>query len=190
MGRIRLDNNVFLPMPVGLLGALVKGKANFMAVGWMIRVNGKPPMIAVSVNKSHLTATGVEETGTFSICIPNVGMEKVTDYCGIVSGRAADKSALFALFYGKTGTAPMIAECPLNMELKLAQTMDLPSHLVYIGEIVSVYGEEACLANGKPDYRKIDPLLLTMPDNRYWRLGEQVGNAWKDGLLQGCESVR
>jgi len=121
MGRIRLDNNIFLPMPVGLLGVLVEGRANFMAVGWMSRVNGNPPMIA---------------------------------------------------------------ECPLNLELKLERTVDLPSHLVCIGEIVAAYGEEDCLANGKSDYRKIDPLLLTMPDNRYWKLGEQAGNAWKDGRRQ------
>jgi len=184
MGRIRLDNNIFLPMPVGLLGVLVEGRANFMAVGWMSRVNGNPPMIAVSVNKAHFTPKGVAENGTFSICIPGVDMEEVTDYCGIVSGRNADKSGLFELFYGETKTAPMIAECPLNMELKLERTVDLPSHLVCIGEIVAAYGEEACLANGKPDYRKIDPLLLTMPDNRYWKLGEQAGNAWKDGRRQ------
>ena len=36
--------------------------------------------------------------------------------------------------------------------------------------------------NGKPDVKKIRPFLLTMPDNRFWAVGEQVGNAWKDGV--------
>jgi hypothetical protein len=29
--------------------------------------------------------------------------------------------------------------------------------------------------------KKIDPLLLTMPDNRYWTLGEYAGDAWNAG---------
>lgn len=29
--------------------------------------------------------------------------------------------------------------------------------------------------------KKIDPLLLSMPDNRYWTLGEHAGDAWSIG---------
>jgi hypothetical protein len=29
--------------------------------------------------------------------------------------------------------------------------------------------------------KKILPFLLTMPDNRFWAVGIQAGNAWKDG---------
>jgi hypothetical protein len=34
---------------------------------------------------------------------------------------------------------------------------------------------------GKPDIEKLRPFTLTMPDNRYWAVGEQVGRAWSDG---------
>lgn len=107
---------------------------------------------------------------------------QITDYCGIVSGRKVDKSGLFKLFYGESKTAPMIAEFPLNMECKLVESIALPSNTLYIGEIVNAYSDERYLTDGKLDYRKIDPLLLTMPDNTYWRFGEKVGDAWKDGL--------
>jgi flavin reductase (DIM6/NTAB) family NADH-FMN oxidoreductase RutF len=54
--KIKINNNVFVyPMPVTLLGANVEGKANFMALGWVSRVNANPPMIGVGVNKSHYT---------------------------------------------------------------------------------------------------------------------------------------
>ncbi|RPJ80727.1 MAG: flavin reductase family protein, partial [Deltaproteobacteria bacterium] len=47
MGKIKIDNNAFIyPMPMALVGSVVDGKANFMAVGWITRVNFKPPMIA------------------------------------------------------------------------------------------------------------------------------------------------
>lgn len=35
--------------------------------------------------------------------------------------------------------------------------------------------------DGKPDIKKINPSLLTMPDNKYWSIGEYVGKAWSAG---------
>jgi flavin reductase (DIM6/NTAB) family NADH-FMN oxidoreductase RutF len=179
----KIGPDVFVPpMPVALVGALVNGRANFMAVGWLTRVNYQPPMLAVALNKMHHTPKGIAAKGTFSACFPSVSMKEVTDYCGVVSGRDADKSQLFEVFYGETETAPMIAECPLNIECRLVQMVELPSNVIYIGEMVAAYCEERFLTDGQPDIRKMDPLLLTMPDNRYWRAGEMVGMAFIDGL--------
>jgi hypothetical protein len=36
---------------------------------------------------------------------------------------------------------------------------------------------ERVFTDGKPDVKKINPFLLTMPDNRFWAIGECVGNA-------------
>ena len=30
---------------------------------------------------------------------------------------------------------------------------------------------------------KIKPFVLTMPDNRYWALGECIGKAWQEGKI-------
>jgi flavin reductase (DIM6/NTAB) family NADH-FMN oxidoreductase RutF len=118
-----------------------------------------------------------------------VDMVAVTDYCGIVSGGKTDKSKLFEVFYGELKSAPMISECPLTIECKLVQTVDLPTNTLFIGEIRNIYSEERYLENGKPDVRKIRPFLLTMPDNRFWSVGGQVGNAWKDGVAH-MEKIR
>ena len=61
-------------MPVVPVGAIVQGKPNFMTVGWVSRVNFKPPMIAVSINKAHYTSQGIRETGAFSVNIPGKTM--------------------------------------------------------------------------------------------------------------------
>lgn len=180
---IRIGPDVFVPpMPVALVGAIVEGKPNFMTVGWLTRVNFKPPMMAVVLNKAHYTPIGILEHGTFSICFPSVEMEETTDYCGVVSGRSVDKSQLFDIFYGDTETAPMITDCPLNIECRLVQTVDLPTNTMYIGEVVESYCKPGCLTDGVPDITIINPLLLTMPDNRYWSVGEMAGRAFKDGL--------
>jgi len=182
MQKLEIDNNVYLcPMPIVLVGTMVEGKANFMTVGWVSRVNFNPPMIAISINRSHYTPEGIQENRSFSINIPGRSMLEVTDYCGLVSGKTIDKSKLFELFYGRIPTAPMVGDCPLNMECKLVQAVDLPSNYLFIGEIVGAYCEERVMTDGKPDIKKIDPLVLSMPDTSYWGIGEFIAKAWNVG---------
>jgi flavin reductase (DIM6/NTAB) family NADH-FMN oxidoreductase RutF len=110
-----------------------------------------------------------------------VDMAEVTDYCGIASGKKDDKSKLFEVFYGELKAAPLITVCPLNIECRVVQTVDLPTNTFFIAEIVTIFSEEKYLTGNKPDVKKIRPFLLTMPDNRFWSVGEHIGNAWKDG---------
>jgi flavin reductase (DIM6/NTAB) family NADH-FMN oxidoreductase RutF len=103
------------------------------------------------------------------------------DYCGLVSGRKEDKAKLFQVFYGDLKTAPMIDECPICMECKVLETIELPSNYLIICPIMAAFAEEKCLTDDKPDVQKIDPFTLTMPDNRYWKVGEYAGAAWEAG---------
>lgn len=182
MEKIKVGTNAFLyPMPVTLVGTAVQGRPNFMPVGWIARVNLNPPLIAMGLNKRHHTPSGIQESQTFSVNIPSRDLIELTDYCGLVSGREVDKSGLFEIFYGELKTAPMIKQCPLCMECRLYQNVPLPSHYLFLGEIVGAYTEERYLTDGKPDIRKMDPLLLTMPDNNYWAVGDHLGKAWSLG---------
>lgn len=182
MQKSEIGSNAYVyPMPVVLVGTVVEGKTNFMTAAWVSRVNFQPPLIAICINKSHFTAKGIQGSGSFSLNIPGKSMLEVTDYCGMVSGKTADKSDLFELFYGKIKSAPMIVECPLNMECKLVQTVELASNYLFIGEIVGSYCEERFVTDGKPDIKKIDPFVLSMPDNSYWSIGEFAGKAWSAG---------
>jgi flavin reductase (DIM6/NTAB) family NADH-FMN oxidoreductase RutF len=180
--KIKINNNVFVyPMPVTLLGTNVEGKANFMALGWVTRMSSNPPMIGVGVHKSHYTAQGIKDNGSFSINFPGAELIKETDYCGIASGNESDKSDIFEVFYGELETAPMIKKCTLNLECRLTEAMELPVHYFFVGEIIAAYSEESYLTKGKPDIKKMDPLLLTMPDNSYWTVGDYAGAAWNIG---------
>ena len=181
MAKQKIGQNFFIPMPVVLVGTQATGKANFMAVGWCARVNGNPPMIACGIANSHYTPKGIAEEKTFSVNIPSSDLLEKTDYCGIVSGAKIDKSQVFDVFYGLLKTAPMIGECPVTLECRLVQTVPLPTHMLFIGEIVGAYADENVIKDGKPDFPEIDPLFLTMPDNRYWTLGKYAGDAWSAG---------
>jgi len=77
--------------------------------------------------------------------------------------------------------APLIEICPINIECKLIEAIELPTNTFFIGEVLNIYSKEDFLTDGKPDVKKVNPFLLTMPDNRFWSVGDNVGRAWKDG---------
>jgi flavin reductase (DIM6/NTAB) family NADH-FMN oxidoreductase RutF len=181
MEKQQIGNNFFIPMPVVLVGTQVKGKANFMTVGWCARANANPPMIACGIGNHHYTPQGIAETKTFSINIPSSDLLEKTDYCGLVSGEKTDKSKEFDVFYGSLKTAPMINDCPVSLECRLVRIVPLPTNSLYIGEIAGAYADGRVIKDGKPDFLEIDPLFLTMPDNRYWTLGKYAGDAWSAG---------
>ena len=182
MAKVHIgDQTCVLPMATTILGSHFQGQPNFMALGWLTRVNFKPPMLGVAVNQGHASHAAIVETGEFSVNFPTVDMVEVTDYVGLVSGKRVDKSELFDIFYGELKNAPMISECPLTIECKLSKTVELPTNSFFIGEIVGSYCEEQFLTNGAPDIKKVKPFLLTMPDNRYWSVGDSIGRAWSDG---------
>jgi len=181
MNRVKLNNHVFIPMPVSLVGCTLKGRANFMTVGWVSRVNAKPPQIGIGIGRSRATPEGIIENCTFSVCFPHRSDLAKVDYCGIVSGKNVDKSSLFTLFYGDLKTAPMIEEASLNLECALVQTVECRTNYFFIGEIKGAYARSECVENGIMDPKKADYLMVTIPDNTYWALGEVVGRAWQDG---------
>ncbi len=184
MKKVIEHKNLFcFPGTQTILGTHLEGKANFMALGWLTRVNFNPPMLGICVNKNTASHAAILETGEFSINAPSVKMVEITDYIGLVSGRSTDKSKLFDVFYGELKSAPMIRDCPIAMECKVSETVNLPTNYFFIGEIINIYSEEKFLTNGKPDIKKINPFLLTMPDNRFWAIGECVGKPWDAGKV-------
>ncbi len=182
MEKVTIEKDLFcLPWTQTILGNHYKGKVNFMALDWLTRVNYQPPMMGICVNKIHASNAAIRGEGEFSVNVPSTDMVEITDCTGLVSGKRVDKSGLFEVFYGQLKAAPMIKTCPLTMECKLIQAVELPTNTFFIGEIVNIYSENQFLTDGKPDVMKIKPFLLTMPDNRFWAIGECVGKAWNAG---------
>jgi flavin reductase (DIM6/NTAB) family NADH-FMN oxidoreductase RutF len=166
-------------MPTTLVGATVEGKPTFITIAHVgIMDLGS---VSLGMNKIHYTNAGIKENGTFSVNIPSIEMVKETDYCGLVSAKNVDKGDLFEIFYGRLKTAPMIAECPINMECRLIQTVDFPRHDIFVGEIVETYCDESCLSDGVVDFSKVQPILFVMNDKSYWKLGERLARAWHVG---------
>jgi flavin reductase (DIM6/NTAB) family NADH-FMN oxidoreductase RutF len=164
-----------------VVGAVVEGNINYLAVAWMCNVNSNPPLIGVALGKGHHTNKGIREHKEFGISVPGVDLIKAVDYVGLVSGAKVDKSRIFESFQGELKYAPMIRQCPLTVECKVVTTVDLSSNEFFIGEVVGIYSEDRYLTDGSPDIEKTKPFLLTMSDKRYREVGEIIGNAWSIG---------
>ncbi|MFC1580152.1 flavin reductase family protein [Thermodesulfobacteriota bacterium] len=182
MEKINLGETIpAYPMPVSLVGAMVEGKPNFMAVAWFTMASYKPPRMAIVLGKGHHTNPGIRENRAFSVCIPSEDMVELTDYCGIVSGKKTDKSEVFDVFYGELESAPMIRDCPLCVECRVVDIVVSGANEIFIGDIVGTYTEDQFLSGGKLDFRKMKPFILSQPDTSYWRLGDSVATAWNIG---------
>ena len=175
------------PITVVLVGTVTEGNVNFMEVGWCMIVNLKPPMLAVSLEATRYSIGGIKEHGEFSVCIPDASMKDVADYCGLFSGRDKDKAQLFDVFYSASKNMPLIQNCPVNLECVVKNTIEIPGRYIFVANIISALARQDVMEDGRPVIEKIDPLLMTMRDNRYWRLGEIAGRAWKDGALYAPE---
>jgi len=184
MTKVTLTPDRYIyPRPALLVGTNVDGKPNFMAVGGGGVANAKPPMIGIPIQHRHHTLIGIRQNMTFSVNTPSVDQVRELDYCGIVSGRNADKAADcgFKVFYGTLDTAPMIEQCPLNHECRVIHILNLGSHAFVIGQIEGSYISEDCIAGDKPDADKIKPMIFNMEAALYLTFGETVAKAYSVG---------
>jgi flavin reductase (DIM6/NTAB) family NADH-FMN oxidoreductase RutF len=82
MAKITIDENAFTyPMSMVVVGTLVNRHPNFMAVGWVTRVNFRPPMIAIALGKIHYTNSGIHTSRTFSVNVPGIDLVEKVDHC-------------------------------------------------------------------------------------------------------------
>jgi len=166
-------------MPTLIVGADVKGKANYMTAAWATVACMAPPMICVALNTARYTVQGIEENKTFSLNVPSVKHIIETDHCGLISGAQQDKSKVFSTFYGTLKTAPLAEECPINIECSLFKAVDCGSHRLYIGEVVEIHADTSCVTDGKPDTGKSDPIVYAQAG--YWHVGKPAGWAFSIG---------
>ncbi len=168
-------------LPVVVVGAKVQGKVNFCTVAWVTMIDDEPPKMAVVMGKDRRTLDGIKENGTFSINLPGEKQVVATDYCGLRSGRSVDKSEVFDAFFGKTLTAPMATECPVNIELTLEDILEFEGTDMVIGEVEEVYMDEAAMTDGHPDKDKLELLMYLSSGGIYFVKGRTVAEAFKVG---------
>jgi len=169
------------PMPVVIVGTLVDGQPNFMTAAWFTKLCFEPLLVGVSIGHQKHTVRGIRQTREFSLNFPAVDQAILADYCGLVHGHEENKAVHVDMFSGQLDGAPMVRQCPVNVECRLMQTVTLPKNYLFVGEVVNVYADEEILTDGAIDAAKLRPLVFTLLGGAYWHIGEFVGQAWDIG---------
>ncbi len=169
------------PHPTVLVGANVDGKPDFAAVAWTGVAAGSPPCVTIGLQPHRYSLKGIYQNRTFSVNVPSVDLVKETDYCGLVSGKDADKvkDCKFKVFYGDLKTAPLIEQCPVNLECQAIHFLNLGSHILVVGKVTETYFSEDCLTGDKPDISKVKPFAFG--PGGYLAIGEVFAEAFKVG---------
>jgi len=167
--------------PTVLVGADVDGKPDFAAVAWTGVAASTPPAISIALQHPRYSLKGIRQNLTFSVNIPSREMVRETDYCGLISGAKTDKvkDCKFKVFYGKTPNAPLIEQCPINLECEVRHILNMGSHALVIGEVMETHVSEDCLTEGQPDLNKVKPFVFV--PSKYHAIGEAFADAFSIG---------
>ena len=136
---------LFFPNPVFVVGTYDSdGRPNAITVAWGGVVSSNPPAISIAVRPSRYSFENLMERRAFTINLPAVDQASEADYFGVVSGRKVDKFKATGLtpVKGDVVDAPYIAEFPYNLECVVTQTLDLGSHVLFIGEVKETHAED------------------------------------------------
>lgn len=169
-----------VPSPVVMVsckGKELDSKPNIITLAWVGIVCSKPPMVGISIRPKRYSYLLIKESGEFVVNIPNEKLLAATDYCGQVSGKQVDKFAMTKLTPGPCDkvAAPMINECPVNLECKVTQIIPVGAHHLFLGEIVAVHIDEAIKGNKAMDIGKLAPIAYCSGSSDYWGLKGPLG---------------
>lgn len=170
-------NTALFPCPVVLVTCIdSNGKANVITLAWAGTVCSEPPMVGLGVRPTRYSHKLIRTSKEFVVNIPSTKILKETDYCGITSGKEIDKFSKTKLTQqqAKRVKAPLITECPVNMECLLKDIIQLGTHDLFIGEIVLVHINKEIMDNkGNIDFAKADPFVYNQGE--YWNLYKKLG---------------
>ncbi len=184
--KILKPSTSLLPCPIGLITVQGNnGKPNIITLAWLGILASDPPMVSISIRPNRFSSRLIKENGDFVINIPSADDLKKVDYCGTTSGKTVDKikECNFTTQPASKAKAVILLECPINIECRTRQILNLGTHDVFISEILAIQIKEDVLdENDKWLMNKINPLAYCPPTNEYWTLGNAVG---KYGFSQG-----
>lgn len=147
MSRVRLEPNTTLfPVPVVLVTCGTV-PPNVFTANRISSCNAEPPMLALSIRPSRYSHDLIGEHGEFVVNLPLNTMETLTDYVGVTTGRSEDKWQAHGLtpIPAEVVAPPLIAECPVNLECRVVEQVKLPSHTLFIGQVLAMHALEEIL---------------------------------------------
>lgn len=171
------------PQPVLIIASYDEnGTADAMNAAW--GGISDDTQISMCLSAGHKTVKNILKRKAFTVSMADAAHVTECDYVGIVSANDVPNKLSRAGFHTTKSEfvdAPLIDELPMALECRLVSYDEESCRMV--GEIVNVSADERILGeNGKIDPAKLQPITFDPVNNAYLKLGEKVGNAFKDGV--------
>ncbi len=178
---------ILFPLPTVLIVTGTMEKANIATIAWISILSSKPPTLGISVGTKGFTGEEILKNKEFTVNIATAEIMTETDFCGITSGKDIDK-------FEKTGlqklpssvvSAPIIKQCPLNLECKLVESKIIGTSNHFVGEIVETHIDTNKIKDihhwGTIDIDAVNPLVYISGAKEYRTIGKKIGDAYKIG---------
>lgn len=150
------------PMPKVLVSCRGKnGENNVLAVAYCGNCSYDPPMVMVGIVPSRYSYQMIKETGCFVVNLVDKDYQAEFDYLGSHSKRDGDKLSTMNIQMadGDQVNAPILLDCPVNIECTVVDSIVTGSHEMFIGKIVSVHADTQLLnSKGEIDFSRINLL--------------------------------
>ena len=72
--------------------------------------------------------------------------------------------------------APMIRECPVDLECVVRNSLVLGSHVLFLAEVVAIHADNEVIENGSVIIGRVAPLAYDPFGGDYWSLKEVVAH--------------
>ena len=166
-----------VPCPVVLLSVKGASGPNIITLSWAANVCSDPPSVAVGIRPNRHSYDLVKDAEEFVLNVPSIEQFEATKFCGSKSGRDFDKfneCGLTAVQASKVD-APIIGECPINLECKTTNIVKVGAHDLFIAEVVAVHLDESVLdEKGRFDAAKAKMFTYLPLNGQYWAIGDRM----------------
>ena len=141
------------PLPKVLVSCRgLNGENNVLAVAYCGNCSYNPPMVMVGIVPTRYSYQLIKESGCFVVNLVDKNYQETFAYLGSHSKRDEDKLTIAKvnLAEAKTINAPILPDCPVNIECTIVDSLLTGSHEMFIGKIEYVHADQQ-LVDGKGD---------------------------------------
>jgi flavin reductase (DIM6/NTAB) family NADH-FMN oxidoreductase RutF len=171
--------NMVYPLPAVMVSCAEEGKTpNIITVAWTGTICTNPAMVYISVKPERYSYELIKNSGEFVINLTTKNLVKAVDFCGVRSGRDLDKFKemnLTPVKGNKVHHAPLIGECPVNIECRVREIVQLGSHHMFMADVLGVNIDSRYMnENGKFQLNQSD--LIIYSHGEYYGFGDLLGS--------------
>lgn len=177
MSKVMWKPGTFLyPLPVVMVSCGNMEKSNIITVAWTGIINTNPPKVYISVRPTRYSYKLIKESREFVINLTNNELSRITDWCGVKTGKNIDKFKEMGLHKEKANfvKCPLIKESPVSVECKVTEIKELGTHHMFIADVLAINADDKYIdKNGAFNISKCN--LIAYSNGHYYQLGKKLG---------------